>query len=94
MSTTNIPKKEDKKQIGNQVGDLGNAFIAGLVLWGTPPFAKPQNPHRRKPQNALSQTSNGVPVVHVHNSKYQPFGGPPRHLMIKTNSGTAQIKVR
>ena len=42
MSTTNIPKKEDKKQIGNQVGDLGNAFIAGLVLWGTPPFAKPQ----------------------------------------------------
>ena len=39
-------------------------------------------------------SSNGVPVVHVHNSTYQPFSGPPRPLMIKTNSGTAQIKVR
>ena len=39
-------------------------------------------------------SSNGVPVVHVHNSTYQPFNGPPRPLMIKTNSGTAQIKVR
>jgi len=39
-------------------------------------------------------SSNGIPVVHVHNSKYQPFSGPPRPLMIKTNSGTSQIKVR
>ena len=69
MSTTNIPKKEDKKQIGNQMGDmgntfycragdLGNTFIAGLVIWGTPPFAKPhQNPlYTAPPQNALSQS--------------------------------------
>lgn len=39
-------------------------------------------------------SSNGIPVVHVHNEKYQPFSGPPRPLIIKTNTGTSQIKVR
>ena len=39
-------------------------------------------------------SSNGIPVVHVHNSRYQPFSGPPRPLMIRTNNGTTQIKVR
>jgi hypothetical protein len=50
--------------------------------------------HLYGPHDNSTISSNGVPVVHVHNSTYQPFSGPPRPLMIKTNSGTAQIKVR
>ena len=50
--------------------------------------------HLYGPHDNTTISSNGVPVVHVHNSTYQPFSGPPRPLMIKTNSGTAQIKVR
>ena len=57
MSTTNIPQKTQDQICNYEVGDLGNTFIAGLVIWGTPPFAKPQNPlYTAPPQNALSQS--------------------------------------
>ena len=44
--------KKIKSKLGIQMGDLGNTFIAGLVIWGTPrpwrvPSPKPPNPQNK-----------------------------------------------
>ena len=46
--------KKDKKQIGNQMGDMGNTFYCRVGDLGNTPLCKTRKP--APPQNALSQS--------------------------------------